>query len=391
MRRIFYVSLAIISIVGGVIVATIFFIGLSNKYDITVDENILSADSGQVGDFIGGIVGTLFSLAGTVILILTLDNQQKSSKEEQFEKTFFEMLNIHRENVKDLNFKRYLRYSSDSRHEEFNSRRYFALAIRDVLNIYYEIKFIFRNYEQDNILEEAYFEKLTNQFNKLDLKKVNIYDYSRINMAYCIFFYGVDSEGQQILEKLFKGRFKLSFYKTVINYIKLKPVADSEYFEKWEYVKSIVDKNEKFEVIEFITKKRVKSIVKKKYDEYYYPHSYAFYYGGHQHRLGHYFRNLYQMVNYTERQRFLTHKQKYFYIKTLRAQMSTYEQILFFLNSLSLMGGVWELFPNNKDSNENNNLITKYNLIKNVPDDHYKGIFYKVYYPNVQYENEERI
>ena len=91
-------------------------------------------------------------------------------------------------------------------------------------------------------------------------------------------------------------------------------------------------------------------------------------YKGHQNTLGHYFRHLFQTVKFINNQppHILNYREKYQYIKTLRAQMSTSEQILFFYNSLSDLGRKWEF---EKNLNINDMLITKYNLIKNIPVD----------------------
>ncbi len=98
------------------------------------------------------------------------------------------------------------------------------------------------------------------------------------------------------------------------------------------------------------------------------------FYSGHVRRLGHYFRNIYQMVKYVEGQEFLTEKEKYEYVTHFRAQMSVYEQSVFFFNSLSLLGDVWELenykqrIPETKDEKIKvfqRLLITKYDLVRN--------------------------
>lgn len=76
---------------------------------------------------------------------------------------------------------------------------------------------------------------------------------------------------------------------------------------------------------------------------------------GHQSRLGHYYRHLYQMVRYVDQQ--TLEIDKYEYVKTIRAQLSTHEQALLLINSLTPMGrGWWD-----------NELIVKYRLVQNIP------------------------
>ncbi len=107
---------------------------------------------------------------------------------------------------------------------------------------------------------------------------------------------------------------------------------------------------------------------------------------GHQSRLGHYYRHLFQTVSYVNDQRLLSYEKKYQYVRTLRAQLSTHEQAIFFFNSLSTMGRPWEAYV--KDFNKK--LVTKYNLIKNIPQGFIGDIDFKKYYPDIHYEGEEK-
>ncbi|MCD8091807.1 MAG: putative phage abortive infection protein [Bacteroides sp.] len=98
-------------------------------------------------------------------------------------------------------------------------------------------------------------------------------------------------------------------------------------------------------------------------DKFYYT-----YYDGHQSRLGHYYRHLFQMVDYVNNCSFLSDKQRYEYVKTLRAQLSNYEQALFFLNSLTPLGIIW--WHNKRKKKKGYILI--YKLVKNIPQDFFK-------------------
>jgi len=57
---------------------------------------------GQYGSFVGGFVGSVFSLAGFLLLFETLIQQQRLFHLQQFESNFFSLLNLHRENVVQL-------------------------------------------------------------------------------------------------------------------------------------------------------------------------------------------------------------------------------------------------------------------------------------------------
>jgi hypothetical protein len=82
---------------------------------------------------------------------------------------------------------------------------------------------------------------------------------------------------------------------------------------------------------------------------------------GHQSRLGHYYRHLYQTVTYVDDSPFIGNR--YGYVKTIRAQLTNYEQALFLVNSFSPMGRAWW----------DRDLVVKYNLVKNIP----RGFFDK--------------
>lgn len=80
---------------------------------------------------------------------------------------------------------------------------------------------------------------------------------------------------------------------------------------------------------------------------------------GHQSRLGHYYRHLYQMIQYVHMQPPELGIIKYEYIKTMRAQLSTHEQAMLLLNSLTRLGRKWW----------KNDLIKTYRLVQNIPRD----------------------
>lgn len=78
---------------------------------------------------------------------------------------------------------------------------------------------------------------------------------------------------------------------------------------------------------------------------------------GHQSRLGHYYRHLFQMVRFVDEQPDELIADKYKYVKTIRAQLSTHEQALLLINSLTPMGRKWWDMK----------FLVKYKLVKNIP------------------------
>lgn len=379
--------------ITGIIISIKFVQYLSIEYTYGKTP-ILMAESGQVGDFIGGVVGTIFSLAGFILLLITLNTQSKSSYIEQLEIKVFELIKLHRDNVSEITIKRKLRDKNELVDIEFLNRRAFKLIISDFISCRNELRQFMNKFNVDEIYESEY---LSETIKTLNVKKdhIRILSFARINISYCIVYYGVSREGYIILQNLFKGKYKKEFIESLLKYIRMKPIESSPQWEKWKKIKE-VKINERIEIIEKIAILRKRDLNTNSDYQYFYDNSYIKYYGGQQHRLGHYFRHLYQSINYINSQKYLSQKEKYFYVKTFRAQLSTYEQELLFINSLSMLGMAWELKPIfnknyfefiNKKRAKNLQLITNYNLIKNVPGNHLFGINFQDYYPNIKYES----
>jgi hypothetical protein len=82
--------------------------------------------------------------------------------------------------------------------------------------------------------------------------------------------------------------------------------------------------------------------------------------------------------------------EKYNYVKTLRAQLSSYEQVLLFWDSVSPLGYVWEMEERKLNSGTPDKykcLITIYNLLKNIPEGLIEGeVNVNRFYPDVKYD-----
>lgn len=58
---------------------------------------------GQFGDFVGGILGTVFSLISVMLVVWTFNAQNKTAETQQFNDLFFELLHLYQSEVKELN------------------------------------------------------------------------------------------------------------------------------------------------------------------------------------------------------------------------------------------------------------------------------------------------
>ena len=74
------------------------------------------------------------------------------------------------------------------------------------------------------------------------------------------------------------------------------------------------------------------------------------------------------MVKYIDQSNLLNDNDKQDYVKTIRAQLSIYEQAIFCLNILTNTGKKWDDIDDaNKVEQELYGYVDKYNIIKNLP------------------------
>jgi hypothetical protein len=356
----------------------------------------------EAGDFIAGVVGTLFSLAGFFLLYLTFQNQRDNFHRERLESNFFEMIKFHRENIQELTYK----YYDPKENEDINQRitaekrEVFKMAFIQFKEAWKELNHLFSRASIEDIYQNDYRKAISANL-CIKERKINLKQYAQIDIIYLIVFFGVGKEDRKTILNILSNKYNTIFLTEIINYAALKPRKEEN---EWGYWIKINKLSRRFQIFEEIIKKRNNSNYESELldptdDEfeisrnnfnYYYKDNYIKYYGGHQFRLGHYFRHIYQSVKYIDKEALLTYEDKYAYIKILRGQLSNYEQIMFFLNSLSEIGRTWEFEKKNKPEKAikiNKQLITKYNLIKNIPTEIIVDeIKLTDYYPNVEYE-----
>lgn len=301
-----YIVALVLALIGFIVLMISIFLMNNNPFDL----NII----GQYGSFVGGFIGSIFSLAGFLLLFETLIQQQKLFNKQQFESKFFDLLKLSRENMVQL--KKRLPIKGD-KYEE--GRRVFIELRKEFGEIYQIV-------QKTNI-------SLNCKLQETDM----------VNIAYLTLNYGVS-------ETIFgKGHNHTSILMDRLNYFSYDNAFCHKLIEECKK-----HKDEEGKYIKF---------------------------NGNQSRLSHYFRHLFQTVKFVDNSKYLTETEKYFYIKTLRAQLSTHEQLILFYNSLSILGNKWTKSPD---------LITKYKLIKNIPLENgfTYGINPKNYF-QIDYEFEE--
>lgn len=264
-----------IIIAFGLIAINLIFIAEAFRKEDAVNP----ASAGQLGDFVGGYIGTFFALVSVVLLFSTLKNQRRASQQNNFETKYFELIKMHRDNVAELGL------------QNTSGRRIFVLLIRELRSILDIVKTVTGRHKL--------------QFTQQELLHISYY---------CLFF-GTGPNSSRML-KMSLSNFDVAF------------VNELESELNKEEVKKRVQDERKFGYVPF---------------------------EGHQSRLGHYYRHLYQTVCYVDQQ--TLDIDKYEYVKTIRAQLTTHEQALLLVNSLTPIGQGWW----RKD------LIVKYRLVQNIP------------------------
>ncbi len=359
--------------------------------------NIEFDKTGQIGDFIGGVVGTVISAAGFYFLYLTFNEQRKSFEKERLENKFFDLIKLHRENVNEFSFDA-TNFCEDDDSLYIEKKIYIG---KSVFNVIFNQFIICRNELRPFLKKQSMFkpeyEELLNKSKYIKENNINIKTLATIDICYSIVFYGLGSEGLLILKDMFKRKYKEKFTNDILRFLSLKPANDNEILKKWMKLTNKDTRGKRNEFVEDIytwreTKNDLTNHPLKETIENYH-NKYIKYYGGHQFRLGHYYRHLYQTVKFINNQTKIDYRAKYDYIKILRAQLSTYEQAILFFNSISKMGATWEINPEIDSTfinfkRQDFELITKYNLVKNLPGEAIYGIKFKEFYPKIEYESD---
>lgn len=251
--------------------------------------------AGQFGDFVGGYIGTLLALASVLLLVRTLNTQRLTAARERFVGHYFTLIDLHRRNVDEI------KLAKDS------GRKVFVLLLRE-----------FR--EMRKVVDGI----VTTTGLSLTLGQ-------RCHLAYYGLLYGVGLNSTRVLtEALDRGNVGCAWWS---------------------------DEQSRRFFLDSLTA-RLRTRIKRKHGLNMDAFGYILF-EGHQSRLGHYYRHLFQAVQFVDSQPDLDDVQKYDYVKMLRAQLSTHEQALLLINSLSPVGEVWRT----------SGFLQDYRLVANLPRD----------------------
>lgn len=265
-----------------------------------IESNIINDDidyQGTIGDLFGGIYGPIVGLIGAVLAGMAFYAQYKANEEitRQFKIQQFENQYF---KLIDL----YRKNADEIKINSFSNRKCFAVMYEEFRFIYSEVEDYLSSYE----------------LNEKDLTSI----------SYCIFYYGVGNNILKILDKNFKYlHVNFDELYTRLNLVKTE----------FEYSGEVILINDYGQSISYVFK--------------YSP------FKGHLSRLGHYYRHLFQTVKFVITEKNLKYEEKYSYLKILRAQLSDYELIFLFFNSLFEKGKEWFDYD----------IFDEYRFLKNIP------------------------
>lgn len=371
--------------------------------------------TGLIGDTIGGIMGPYIAIAAAALTFLAfwvqykaneqqredIKDLKKRAEKERLETNFFEMIKFHRDNVGELSYSPFSGDNSFKKLPETSiARKVYKVIFDDFIILHRELNHFFTAAKAEDIYEEKYLNSLLNNSTIID-RGINLVIYAKIDILYCILYFGLGSSDNKTIRDFFNNRYKFTFFDPIVFFASMKPKKYSTNWDSWSmfnesyFEDMMLVFNTKYNQTKGLADPEIVFKDSKQHFPLFNKISYCSgdyfkYYGGHQFRLGHYFRHLYQTVTFINDIKFLNYDEKYSKIKLLRGQLSTFEQSMIFLNSVSVLGRLWEL-ENRENASQsiepNYQLITKYNFIKNILSDKITDdISVSHFYPLVEFE-----
>lgn len=292
--------------------------------------------TGAIGDTINGIAGPFIALLAAILTFFAFYVQYKANQQqrkqfikslkdqrvetkrqekiwliERFENRFYELIRLHKANVSEMNI---------SANKSVN---YILTGNKCFVPMFYELRFCY--YTVHSIIFEIPKDiRIREKFNRINI----------MDLSYKIFFYGIGYNS----EKYYVPYLNAYENKIFLKCKKQLEKTQGEYESAWYEFKL----NDAFEI-------PISDFESDTIQFSYYP------FDGHVSRLGHYYRHLFQTVNYVMSNKILDENEKYSYLKTLRAQLTNFEQLLLYYNALAWFEDGWK------------EAFTTFRFIKNIP------------------------
>ena len=218
---------------------TIGFLIVSNRPGYGLSNGQQSSDisfSGQLGDFIGGIVGTVFSFAGVILLYITLRAQRENFHIERLESNFFEMIRFYRENVTEmkLTHHEYNILKRDIQEVKSERRKVFRIIFSQFKEANDELTDYFKRKNISEIYQDSYYNLISKNQTLIE-RSIDLSNLARIDITYLIIFFGVGEDGKETIKSILKEKYKPEFLDWILSIAALKPRMDSNYWVTWGY------------------------------------------------------------------------------------------------------------------------------------------------------------
>lgn len=137
------------------------------------------------GSFFGGFVGTIFSILSVILLLYSINIQNKEKSKDDVKNNFFKMLDYHNENVKQLSVSS-INVTKNEKSEGRRAFNVFRSQIKELIEVVEEV----------------------NMANKYDLSDENV-----LGIAYMFFYYGLYDDFDKV--KFMKGLLKKDYDKEI--------------------------------------------------------------------------------------------------------------------------------------------------------------------------------
>lgn len=288
---------------------------------------------GEIGDTIGGITAPFIGLVSAILVYLALKAQIEANLQvssqfqlQKFENQFYEMIRLHKENVNEMSIKGY-----DKEIVEFCK---YTNVEKDLYEKESFSEQEVKNYISGRKVFVTMITELKAVYEMFCAKIPENENYQIFDLSYFVFFDGLDSFERFLGEEFEKEEsiYKDSCFNELLHQLKIARRNHTE------------------------TSGKANNFFNIKLHFKYKPFS------GHQSRLGHYYRHLFQTVKFVVNYdgEVLNYSDKRNYLRILRAQLSNHEQLMLFYNWYSGYGLKWE-------QKVGNHFFTDYRMIHNIP------------------------
>lgn len=302
---------------------------------VLVNESIIKGmdftNTGQIGDTIGGTTAPFIGLSVALLTFCAfwvqytfnvqqekrLHEQEVLTKKDHFENRFYDLLRFHRENVSEISFNR-----------ENASKKVFT-------SMFKELRFIYKIADR------------IRQVQLIEIENEDLY-----SVVYSIFMYGVGIYSDSLVDSNINK--DLNAFTDILRK-ELKSMKSSWRNRKEYYPILAGEKPIKkdFYISEDIIFYKIKENTNIAL------HCDSLPFEGYSSVLELYTKQLAYLFKYIDEQdeKIITEKQNYADIVNI--QLSAYEHLIIYYNSISIFNDVWKL--------NDTNLLNKYKILKNVP------------------------